>query len=79
MLKNFTYEGAGRGIDALAFRSRRQAYSYLYINTENLDRKALSDRVLETLKSLSPAQTFTTSWLDEELEKNNSQVPPSPC
>lgn len=73
ILKNFTYEGAGRPIEALAFRSRPQSYSYLYVNTENSDRKALSDRVIGALKTISPSQAFTTSWLDEELEKNNSQ------
>jgi putative ABC transport system permease protein len=74
VLKNFTYENAGSPVRALAFRTRPGTYSYLYINADNTDKQALTERVIGSLKALAPSQTFTSSWLDEDLAKNNSQT-----
>jgi putative ABC transport system permease protein len=74
VVKNFIYENAGNPVRPLAFRNRVNSYSYLYITTDAKNNQALAERVNETLKTLAPTQTFTSVWLDEELERSNSQV-----
>jgi putative ABC transport system permease protein len=75
VLKDFQYEGAGRSIDPVAFRNKRNAYSYLYLTADNRDRKAVVISVEQAWKEIQPAsQPNQFLWLDEEIEKGNSQI-----
>ncbi len=74
VLKNFNYENAARSIAPLAFRSKKNAYSFLYVQTESGNKKAMEDRIKASLNGLVASQTFNTFWLDDELEKGNSQA-----
>ena len=73
VLKDFNYEGAGRPIKPLAFRNIENAYNYLYVSTNGLDKKQLENRITETLKTLSPTQPTQVSWLSDVIDKSNSQ------
>lgn len=74
VLKDFNYEGGGRAISPLAFRTRQHAYAYLYIQTSSDDKKAIENKVNRMLSALYPHQEFTYNWLDDVLEKTNSQT-----
>jgi putative ABC transport system permease protein len=73
VLRDFSYEGAGRPIAPLAFRNKKDAYNYLYIQTGNTDKQALTSHIEEVWQTLRSSQPFSISWLDEEINKNNSQ------
>ncbi len=73
VLKDFHYENAGRPIMPLAFRTRKDAYSYLYVETAG-EKISLESRVETALSSLHATQPFTVSWLDDDLNKSNSQT-----
>jgi putative ABC transport system permease protein len=73
VLKDFHYENAGKPIAPLAFRTRKDAYSYLYIEMAG-DKASLRNRVEVALSSLHATQPFTVSWLDDDLNKSNSQT-----
>jgi putative ABC transport system permease protein len=74
VLKDFNYENAGKPIRPLAFRSKKDSYSYLYIGTEGRDKKSMEERVKTALNNLTSSQSFSTSWLDDDLDKTNSQT-----
>jgi len=73
VLKDFHYENPGKPIAPLAFRTKQGAYNYLYVKTEG-DKEPLEGRVLAALRSLHAASPFTVSWLDDDLNKANSQT-----
>jgi putative ABC transport system permease protein len=73
VLKDFHYENAGKPIAPLALRTKQDAYNYLYVETED-DKAALESRVVAALSSLHTTQPFTVSWLDDDLDKANSQT-----
>lgn len=73
VLKDFTYEGAGRPIAPLAFRDKKNAYNYLYVSATNGDKNKLESRIEHTWNSFAPSQPFTFSWLDEVIDQANSQ------
>jgi putative ABC transport system permease protein len=73
VLKDFHYENAGKPVEPLAFRTRKGAYNYLYIETEG-DKAALTSRVAAALNTLNTTEPFTISWLDDDLNKSNSQT-----
>jgi len=73
VLKDFHYENPGKPIAPLAFRTKQGAYNYLYVKTEG-DKGPLESRVLSALRSLHAASPFTASWLDDDLNKANSQT-----
>ena len=73
VLKDFHYENPGKPIAPLAFRTKQGAYNYLYVKTEG-DKEPLESRVLAALRSLHAASPFTFSWLDDDLNKANSQT-----
>ena len=73
VLKDFHYENPGKPIAPLAFRTKQGAYNYLYVKTEG-DKEPLESRVLAALRSLHAASPFTVSWLDDDLNKANSQT-----
>ena len=73
VLKDFTYEGAGRPVAPLAFRNKKDAYNYLYVATANVDKKNLEDRIRQAWNILAPSQPYSFSWLDEVIDKGNSQ------
>ncbi|WP_462249164.1 ABC transporter permease [Ferruginibacter sp.] len=74
VLKDFNYEGSGRPIVPLAFRNKKNAYNFLYVQTETADKKAIEDRVKKALSGLPSIQPFSASWLDDDLDNSNSQT-----
>lgn len=72
VLKDFHYEGAGRSIDPLAIRSRKDAYGYLYVNMAG-DKKTLSAKAQAILNDNSKLEPVEVSWLSDEMERSNSQ------
>jgi putative ABC transport system permease protein len=73
VVKDFMYENAGKSIDAMAFRNKKGAYNYLYIDVGKSDKKSVTDRLARTWKMLAPKQAFSSSWLDDDLGRNDSQ------
>lgn len=71
--KDFIYENAGRPIDAMAFRNKKGACNYLFVDVGRSDKKAVTDRIAGAWKTIAPSQSFTSSWLDDDLENNDSQ------
>jgi putative ABC transport system permease protein len=72
--KDFVYENAGKPIDAMAFRNKKGSYNYLYIDVGRSDKRAITERLARTWKTLAPSQPFAASWLDDDLEQNDSQT-----
>jgi putative ABC transport system permease protein len=73
VVKDFAYENAGKPIDPMAFRNKKGAYNYLYIDVGHSDKQSVTDRIARTWKALAPSQPFSATWLDDDLEKNDSQ------
>jgi putative ABC transport system permease protein len=73
VVKDFVYENAGKPIESMAFRNKKGACNYLYIDVGNSDKRAITDRLARTWKTLAPSQAFSSSWLDSDLERNDSQ------
>jgi putative ABC transport system permease protein len=74
VLKDFQYKGAGQPVEPLAFRNKQNAYSYLYINTAGSDRNSITTDLKKTWGELQPSQPPGFFWLDEELDRSNSQA-----
>lgn len=74
ILRDFKYESAGMPIDPLAFRAKKNACTNLYIETIGDNKTAIEDRVKASLKTLSPSQPVTASWLSDDLDEANSQT-----
>jgi putative ABC transport system permease protein len=74
VLKDFQYKGAGQPVEPLAFRNKQNAYSYLYINTTGSDRNSITTDLKKTWNELQPSQPPGFFWLDEELDRSNSQA-----
>jgi putative ABC transport system permease protein len=70
---DFMYENPGRPVDAMAFRNKKGACNYLFVDIGQSDKKAVTDRIAGVWKSIAPSQPFTSSWLDDDLENNDSQ------
>jgi putative ABC transport system permease protein len=73
VVKDFNYENVGRPISPLAFRSKKGAYNYVYVRVNPIDKEATTARIGAAWAALYPAKAFTYSWLDEDLERANSQ------
>ncbi|MEP6596480.1 MAG: ABC transporter permease [Ginsengibacter sp.] len=74
VLKDFNYESAGKSVAPLAFRNKKDAYNYLYIETGGKNKQALTGRIEQAWKTFMPSQPVSISWLDEEINKSNSQL-----
>lgn len=74
VLKDFQYKGAGQSVEPLAFRNKSGAYSYLYISTDGRDRNSVVAEVKKVWSEFQSSQPMVYSWLDEELDKANSQT-----
>lgn len=74
VVNDFQYENAGKPVDPLAFRNKQAACNYLFVNIDNTDKKAFTDRIAAAWKSLPGATAFSASWLNEDLDTNNSQA-----
>jgi putative ABC transport system permease protein len=73
VVSDFGYENAGKPVDPLAFRNRAGACNYLYVAVDKGDKATIVSRIGNTLKPLAPSQTFTFTWLDEQVERISSQ------
>lgn len=73
VVNDFKYENAGKPVDPIAFRNKKEACKYLYATVDGTDRAALVQRVGALWQSLAPGKPFTASWLDEAIAQNNSQ------
>lgn len=74
VLKDFNYESAGKPVDPLAFRIKKDACTNLYIETIGDDKSAIETRVKASLKALDPTLPVTVSWLSDDLDEANSQT-----
>ncbi|MEO8770320.1 MAG: ABC transporter permease [Ferruginibacter sp.] len=74
VLKDFIYENAGNPIRPLALRMKKNAYSYLYVQTEAGEKDVMQKRVLAAINTKASAPIFSTSWLADDLDKSNSQT-----
>ena len=74
VVKDFTYENAGRPVAPLAFRNKKNADSYLYVITANTDKDVIESRIKSEWQSFESPTPFTWSWLNEDLDKSNSQA-----
>ena len=74
VLKDFHFEGAGQPVQPLAFRNKQNAYSYLYVTISGGNKNNLIADVKKLWNEWQPSQPFSFFWLDEELNKSNSQT-----
>jgi len=74
VLKNFNYERTGRPVLPLALRNKKDAFNFLYLTVNAIEKKAFADRVEQVMSTLSSSRSFDITWLDEQLERNNSQT-----
>lgn len=74
VLRDFNYENMGIPIRPLALRSKKNAYSYLYISMDQSDKEAAAKRIAQAWAGMGKSLPFTYVWLDEELDKGNSQI-----
>ncbi|MEO5943467.1 MAG: ABC transporter permease [Ferruginibacter sp.] len=74
VLKDFLYEGAGRAINPLAFRTKKDAYTYLYVSTIPTDKANLEKNIENIININTPSQLVKPTWLSDDLEKSNSQA-----
>ena len=58
----------------MAFRNKEKASNYLYVVADNSDKKKLESRIKQVWHSLAPSAPYTPSWLDEIIDKANSQT-----
>ncbi|WP_431210418.1 ABC transporter permease [Puia sp. P3] len=70
---DFVYEGAGRSIDPTAFRNKSGACNYLYIDAGHSDKKALTQRLAAAWHRTVPKQSFTGTWLYDDIAGMDSQ------
>lgn len=73
VLQDFNYENMGMPVRPLALRNKKNAYSYLYISTDPADKKILASRMAQLWAGIVPSIAFTYTWLDEDIDKGNSQ------
>ncbi|RYY57956.1 MAG: FtsX-like permease family protein [Chitinophagaceae bacterium] len=73
VVRDFNYENVGIPVRPLALRSRKTAFTELYINTVPNTDPLLKSKVADVLKSMNPSLTFEPVWLDDEINKGNSQ------
>ncbi|HEX5154756.1 MAG TPA: ABC transporter permease [Parafilimonas sp.] len=73
VMKDFNYENAGVPVAPLAFRTKKETYNYLYVETDS-DKKSIEKRIETILNAAHPSQPVTVSWLADILDKNNSQT-----
>jgi putative ABC transport system permease protein len=74
VVKDFIYENAGRPVAPLAVRNKQNAYSYLYVVTANTNKDVIETRIKSEWRSFASSVPFTYSWLNEDLDKSNSQA-----
>lgn len=74
VIKDFQYKGAAQPVEPLAFRNKPGSYSYLYINTDGSNKKSVEAGLQNAWNELQPSHPLDFFWLDEELDKSNSQT-----
>ncbi|MEO8861565.1 MAG: ABC transporter permease [Ginsengibacter sp.] len=74
VMKDFMYEGAGRPIDPLAFRTMKDAYTYLYVVAHATNKDELEKKIENVVNAYQPSQPVKASWLSDDLDKSNSQT-----
>lgn len=73
ILQDFNYEAAGIPVRALGIMAKQKSYDYIYVKASAEDNNALPSAVAQALKTISPKEEFTPTWLADVLEKNYSQ------
>lgn len=73
VIKDFTYENAGKPIDPLCLRSNEKACNYLLADVGSSDKTAVMERIKTAWTGIAPKVETEFSWLDEDLANNNSQ------
>ncbi|GGA98147.1 ABC transporter permease [Puia dinghuensis] len=73
VVKDFNYDNAGRPVDPMAFRNKEAECNYLFVDVGYSDHQSVSARIAHVWRSLAPSQPFSFSWLDDDLEKSDSQ------
>jgi putative ABC transport system permease protein len=74
VMKDFMYEGAGRSIEPLAFRTKKDAYTYLYVVAHETNKDDLEKKIESVINASMPSQPVKVSWLSDDLDKSNSQT-----
>ena len=74
VLKNFAYEGAGRPVKPLSFRNKKDAYSYLYVTVNGIDKKNMTNRINQAWINIPGATGLNSSWLNDVMNEANSQT-----
>ncbi|MEO8764980.1 MAG: ABC transporter permease [Ginsengibacter sp.] len=74
VVNDFKYENAGVPVNPMAFRNNKSFLQYLFVGINKANGKETEHRIAATLKSITNGpQLITASWLDDTLDKNNSQ------
>ena len=73
VVKDFSYENAGKPVAPLAFRNKENAYNYLYVVTGSGNKDLIANHIKSEWKAFTPNQPFSYSWLNDDINKNNSQ------
>lgn len=74
VLKNFIYEGAGRPVYPLAFRQKPKAATFLYVQTNGGDKKAIEQKIETAMQKFQLKTKPVIFWLDDDIAKSNSQA-----
>ncbi len=74
VVKDFSYENVGKPIDPLCLRNKQSACNFLLVDVGSSDHSAITSRLKSAWNELSPETETEFSWLNEELERNNSQT-----
>ncbi|PZR26081.1 MAG: hypothetical protein DI535_15495 [Citrobacter freundii] len=74
VIKDFAYENVGKPIDPLCLRNNEAACNFLLVDAGNSDHKAITSRIKAAWSEAAPKTDTEFSWLNEDLERNNSQT-----
>lgn len=74
ILRDFIYEGAGRPVYPLAFRQNSDAATFLYIQTDGGDKKAMEQKVETAMENFQLKTKPDIFWLDDDIKRSNSQT-----
>ncbi|MDO6428950.1 ABC transporter permease [Flavitalea sp. BT771] len=73
VVQDFAYENAGKPVDPMAFRNKKGASNYLFISVDKGDKTSVVRRISQTWSTFAASRPFSYSWLDDDLERKDSQ------